>query len=239
MATVLLTGANRGLGLEFTRQLVERGEHVMATCRRPEAATSLQDIAEAHPKRVTVLPLDVADPASIDTAIRSVADTAGQLDLLINNAGINGGGSKDRWGTLEQETLMRVFAVNAAGPALLAQRAAPLLEASAQAGQTPKVVNITSQLGSIARVKGTGSWYSYRASKAALNMLTRLMAFDMKSDGIIVVALHPGWVQTDMGGSNAHLTPEESVEGMLDVIESLAPEDSGTVRTWKGGTLPW
>lgn len=239
MDTVLLTGANRGLGREFTRQLVQRGARVVATCRRPRAATSLQALAEAHPDRVLPIRLDVADPASIDDAIRWLEAHVEQIDLLINNAGIHGGGGTDRWGALDQETLIRVFRVNAAGPALLVQRATALLAAAEDRTHPPTVVNVTSQLGSIAEVSGRAAWYSYRASKAALNMLTRLMAFELKHKGIIAVALHPGWVQTDMGGPHADLTPAESVAGMLAVIESLTPDDSGTLRTWDGGTLPW
>lgn len=234
-----ITGANRGIGLEFTRQLLDRGDHVFATCRRPDAADALHGLQSTAPDRLQVLPLDVADTASIETAFSDVVSHTDRLHLLINNAGIDGGGRADRFGRLNPDRMARVFRVNAIGPAQIAQRAKPLLAAAADAGEQATVVNLSSGLSSIAQTRGTSTWQSYRASKAALNMLTRLMAFDLAEDNVLAVALTPGWVQTDMGGEGASLTPETSVNGMLHVIDDLSPDDRGRLLSWKGESVPW
>jgi NAD(P)-dependent dehydrogenase (short-subunit alcohol dehydrogenase family) len=232
----LLTGANRGLGLEWTRRLADRVDRLFATCRRPGEARELNDLADAHPNMIEVFALDVADSDSITAAAERVGTEAGALDLLINNAGINGGGTGDRFGTVDQETMMDVLRVNTAGPHLMTQAFADLLRADETKGDSI-VVNVTSQLGSIANTNG-GGWHSYKASKAALNMCTRLQAGVLDGDAI-VVSMHPGWVRTDMGGSNARLSTEESVTGMLDVIEGLTPTDSGRFLSYDGRELPW
>jgi NAD(P)-dependent dehydrogenase (short-subunit alcohol dehydrogenase family) len=239
--TAFLTGANRGLGLEWTRQLAGRVDRLFATCRHPEEAHDLADQADAHPDTVEVFALDVADPDAIDRAAEQVKQETGALDLLVNNAGINGGGTSDRFGTVDPETMMDVLRVNTAGPHLMTQAFADLLRAggtndSAGADESV-VVNVTSQLGSIANTSG-GGWHSYKASKAALNMCTRLQAGALSGDAI-VVSMHPGWVRTDMGGSNARLSTEESVAGMLDVLAGLTPDDTGRFLAYDGGELPW
>lgn len=232
----LLTGANRGLGLEWTRQLANRVDRLFATCRRPGDAPDLAELATAHPDTIAVFALDVAEPEAIETAVERVSSEAGSLDLLVNNAGINGGGTSDRFGSVDQNTMMDVLRVNTAGPHLLTQACADLLRAGA-ANKEAIVVNVTSQLGSITNTSG-GSWHSYKASKAALNMCTRLQAGAL-SEEAIVVSMHPGWVRTDMGGSNARLSPEASVTGMLNVISDLTPDDSGRFLSHDGRELPW
>ncbi|MEF8795326.1 MAG: SDR family oxidoreductase [Salinivenus sp.] len=234
-STVLVTGANRGLGLEWVRQLAGRVDRLFATCRRPGDADDLEALADRHPDTVDVFALDVSDPAAIDAAADRVRREAGALDLLLNNAGINGGGSSDRFGTVDADTMMDVLRVNAVGPHLLTQAVADLLRA-AENGAT--VVNVTSQLGSIARTSG-GGWHSYKASKAALNMCTRLQAGAFEDDDVVVVAMHPGWVRTDMGGRSARLSTKEAVSGMLDVIEGLSPADTGRFLAYDGEELPW
>ncbi len=239
----LLTGANRGLGLEWTRRLADRVDRLFATCRRPDEAHELADLADAYPDTIDLFALDVADPDAIDAAAERVREQAGALGLLVNNAGINGGGTGDRFGSVDQETMMDVLRVNTAGPHLLTQAVADLLRVggmddSSTVVDGSVVVNVTSQLGSIANTSG-GSWHSYKASKAALNMCTRLQAGALSGDGVIVVSMHPGWVRTDMGGSNARLSTENSVAGMLDVITDLTPDDSGRFLTYDGRELPW
>ena len=233
--TVLVSGANRGLGLEWVRQLVGRVDRLFATCRRPGDADALQELAASHPDTITVVELDVTDPAAIDAAADRVREDAGALDLLLNNAGVNGGGSSDRFGTVDADTMTDVLRVNAVGPHLMTQSFADLLRAAA-GGAT--VVNVTSQLGSIARTSD-GGWHSYKTSKAALNMCTRLQAGTLEDDGVTVVAMHPGWVRTDMGGANARLSTEEAVSGMLDVIDGLSPADAGRFLAYDGEELPW
>ena len=231
----LVTGANRGLGLEWVRQLAGRVDRLFATCRRPDDAAALRELAASHPDTVDVFALDVTDPAAIDAAADRVEGDTGTLDLLLNNAGVSGGGSGDRFGTVDADTMTDVLRVNAVGPHLLTQAVADLLRA-AENGAT--VVNVTSQLGSIARTSG-GGWHSYKASKAALNMCTRLQAGAFEDDDVVVVAMHPGWVRTDMGGRGARLSTEEAVSGMLDVLEGLSPADTGRFLAHDGEELPW
>ncbi|MFP4228158.1 MAG: SDR family oxidoreductase [Salinivenus sp.] len=237
-ACALVTGANRGLGLEWIRQLAPRTDRLYATCRRPEDAAALQEQAATHPSTTDVLSLDVTEPDAIEAAARRVRDDVGALDLLVNNAGTNGGGTDDRFGTVEAETMTRVLRVNTVGPHLMTQAFADLLRAGSEAEGQAVVVNVTSQLGSIANTRG-GGWHSYKASKAALNMCTRLQAGALKSDGVVPVALHPGWVRTEMGGPNARLSTETAVSGMLDVIDDLSSEDAGRFLTYEGDELPW
>ena len=238
MSTVLVTGANRGLGLEWIRQLAGTVDRLYAPCRRPDEAEDLRDLAGAHPDTVDVFALDVADPEAIDAAAARVRDEAGALDLLVNNAGISGGATADRFGAVDAERMTEVLRVNTVGPHLMTQAFADLLAAGAGAGERAVVVNVTSQLGSIARTSG-GGWHSYKASKAALNMCTRLQAAELKGDGVVVVALHPGWVRTDMGGSNARLSPEDAVRGMRAVVSDLTMDEAGQFLAYDGTELPW
>ncbi len=237
-STALVTGANRGLGLEWARQLAEPVDHLYATCRRPDAADALAQLADRFPDTVTVVQLDVTDADAIDVVAGRVHEATGAVDLLVNNAGISGGGTADRFGTVEADTMTEVMQVNAVGPHLMTQAFADLLRAGAAEEETATVVNVTSQLGSIARTAG-GGWNSYRASKAALNMCTRLQAEALVDDGVIVVAMHPGWVRTDMGGSNARLSTAESVSGMMAVVHDLTREEAGAFLTHEGEPLPW
>jgi NAD(P)-dependent dehydrogenase (short-subunit alcohol dehydrogenase family) len=130
--------------------------------------------------------------------------------------------------------MLEVFRVNAVGPMIVSQVFLDLL----REGRNPKIVNMTSQMGSL-ETKQEGGYYSYSSSKAALNMITRLLSFDVQPDGVIVAALHPGWVRTDMGGEHATLTPQESVRGLLEVINRLTADDSGKFYTWEGREHPW
>ncbi len=240
MAIALITGANRGLGLEWTRQLVRRGDTVIATCRHPSSAPQLDDLADDYGSQIDRLEVDVTQPATMHTALKRVEQEHGALHLLINNAGVSGGGRSDTFGSLTQEQMLEVYQVNAVGPHLLAQEATPLLKRTAASHPAPpKVINISSDLGSIAQVQGPATWQSYRASKAALNMLTRLLSFELKPRGVIALAMQPGWVQTDMGGRGAQITPRESVRGMLEVLEGLTLDDAGSFRAWNGRTIPW
>jgi NAD(P)-dependent dehydrogenase (short-subunit alcohol dehydrogenase family) len=229
-----VTGANRGLGLEFVRQLLARGDRVVATCRQPGKATALNALAGEHPGRLHVLPLDVADPRAIAEVARELLllddDAGDQIDLLINGAGVLHSG--ERFGRVDAVTLDDSFRTNAMGPFLLTQALAPRLADGA------RVANITSQLGSIANATRFGT-PSYNISKAAQNMATALLAAALRDRGIIVVALHPGWVQTDMGGAGATVTPADSVAGLLRVIGGSKPADSGRFLDWRGESLPW
>jgi len=231
----LVTGANRGLGLEFVRQLLARGDRVVATCRHPGKATALNTLVGEHPGRLHMLPLDVADPRAIAELVRELLlldndDASDRIDLLVNGAGVLHSG--ERFGKVTAINLEDSFRTNAMGPFLLAQALAPRLADGA------RVANITSQLGSIANTTRFGT-PSYDISKAAQNMATALLAAALRERGIVVVALHPGWVQTDMGGAGATVTPEQSVSGLLRVIGGLKQADSGRFLDWRGQSLPW
>lgn len=220
----LVTGANRGIGLEYARQLKERGYRVTGTARDPDSADELRALD------IEILPLDVTDPDSVDALAEA---TSGRpLDLLVNNAGIGVRG--EPLGRLEYDKMVRYFDTNTLGPLRLAEAMLPRL----RAGSRKVIANMTSRMGSI-EDNGSGGSYAYRASKAALNMVNRSLAVDLRDDGIIAVVLHPGWVRTRMGGSSARIDPEESVGGLLDVIEGLGPEDSGEFFDYTGERLPW
>lgn len=228
----LVTGANRGLGLEFVRQLLARGDRVVAACRQPGKATALNKLAGEYPGRVHVLPLDVASSRSIDALVRelSLLDESALLDLLINGAGVLHSG--ERFGALAANNLEDSFRTNAMGPLLLSQALAPVLARGAT------VANISSQLGSIANLGSFGT-PSYNISKAAQNMATALLGQALRDRDIVVLALHPGWVQTDMGGSNATVTPGDSVAGLLRVIDAATDAQNGQFLDWRGQSLPW
>nr|WP_298129659.1 SDR family oxidoreductase [uncultured Pseudoxanthomonas sp.] len=228
----LVTGANRGLGLELASQLLARQRHVVATCRHPGKATALNRLAAEHPGRLHVLPLDVADARSRDALLHElplVTDEA-PLHLLVNNAGVLRGG--ERFGQVAAADLDTSFHTHAAGPFLLTQSLAPQLADGAV------VANISSEIGSIA-LRQEFRTPSYAIGKAAQNMATSLLSQALASRGIKVVALHPGWVRTDMGGDNAALSVAESVSGLLRVIDHLTPADSGRFLDWQGDPLPW
>lgn len=232
MARVLITGANRGLGLEFTRQSLARGDRVIAACRHPGRATELTALAGSHPGHLHVLPLDVARPASVQELGRETAMLFPGLDLLINNAGVLVPG--ERFGSVSADDLDSSFRSNAMGPLLLTQMLAPLLAKGTRA----KVANLSSVMGSIHAVREFRS-PSYAMSKAALNMATALLARALAPSGVSVIALHPGWARTDMGGPQAEVDPRDAVAGLLRVIETLVPGDSGVFRDWQGKTLAW
>jgi NAD(P)-dependent dehydrogenase (short-subunit alcohol dehydrogenase family) len=236
-AHALVTGANRGLGLGWVHQLTGRVDRLFATCRRPEEATQLQEHAAAHSGTVDVSQLDVADESSIERVADDIGQKVDTLDLLVNNAGISGGGGSDRFGTVDQETMMQVLRVNTVGPHLLVQACADLLRTGGDE-RPATVVNVTSSFGSIAQAGG-GGWHSYRASKAGLNMMSRVEAAELQADDVVVVAMNPGWVRTDMGGSGAHISPETSVTGMIDVLSGLGPGDTGRYLTYDGREMPW
>jgi len=223
-STVLITGANRGLGLEFARQYAAAGWTVIATARNPADATDLNALG------VRVMALDVADQDSVNGLVRALGATP--VDLLINNAGIF-----PRVGTLAEtdfNDVARTYSVNTIGPMRVTRALLPNL----RKGGMKTVVSITSGLGSITD-NTSGRFYGYRESKAGLNMFTRSLAAELRDEGFTCVVISPGWVQTDMGGPNANLTPEESITGMRAVIARLKPADTGTFWNYNGETIPW
>jgi len=237
MENVLVTGANRGLGLEFVRQLLSSGSeaHVFAGCRHPEDAEELHKLNSKYPGDLRILRLDVLDETSIVAAVENMKSQVDSLNLLINNAGVFPRGETSPE-TVTAETLLYAFRVNSIGPLMVTKYYLNLL----RKGANPKIVNISSKFGSLWwKDKEGGGDYSYCSSKAALNMLTKTLALDLQKEGIIAVAANPGWIQTDMGGKNADLTPAHAVTGLLNVIQKLTMEQTGKFLTWEGKEHPW
>lgn len=235
MPNYLITGANRGLGLEFVRQLLARGDSITACCREPARAAELDALAVQAGDRLSVVALDVMDSNAISALPDQLKSNGAKLDVVINNAGVAAG--HEDFGKFEEETMLRVLHINSVAPMLLTQALTPMLEGSASGGA--KVVCITSILGSITRANNLSFGLTYGMSKAALNMGVKKLSTEMKRRGIAIVALHPGWVQTDMGGKGADLKPEQSIGGMLAVIDKLTVADNGRYLTYSGEELPW
>ena len=235
MQNMLVTGANRGLGLEFVRQLLSGEAHVFAGCRHPERAEELQKLRVEHPGKLSVLCLDVTDKSAIAAAVGNIQSQVDSLDLLINSAGVYPRGEITPC-TVTAETLLYAFCLNSIAPLIVAQHCLNLL----RKGRNPKIVNISSKMGSLWwKEKEGGGDYSYCSSKAALNMLTRTVTLDLHKEGIIAVVVNPGWVKTDMGGETADLTPSQSVAGLLNVIRELTMEQTGRFFSWTGEEHPW
>ena len=230
--TVLITGSNRGIGLEFTRQYAARGWRVIATCRNPGKAVNLKAIAAAN-SQVTIEQLDVTDHAAIDALAAKYKDTA--IDLLLNNAGISGGLENQQFGRINYATFRDVYAVNVVGPLKMAEAFINHVAAS----DTKKIITISSTQGSIA--KSTGLLYIYRSSKTAVNMAMRNLAIELKDRQIIVGLIAPGATNsTMMKGAPITLgKPEDRVNGMIEVIEVFTLDMSGSFIAYDGKTLPW
>ena len=222
--TVLITGANRGLGLEFARQYRDAGWNVIGTARKPREAEELQAL------NVQIVQLDVADQESVN---RMAADLAGQpIDILINNAGIF-----PRVGKIEEIDFgdyNRTLVVNTVGPVRVTRALLPHL----RQGNLKIIAGLSSNLGSIAENE-RGNFYGYRESKAGLNMFTKTLAAELGPEGFTCVVLTPGWVQTDMGGPNAPLEPAQSIAGMKAVLDKLTPEENGTFWSYDGSQMAW
>ena len=234
MKQILITGANRGIGLEMTRQFVQRGDFVFAGCRQPEQADDLQALSREFPQQLSIVALDVVDDDSVAVAKTAVSSQTNHLDILVNNAGINISG--DRLDSNQPAILERTLQVNTIGPMRVITQFVDLL----RRGTDAKLINISSQLGSLAAMEQRrwGS-YSYNSSKAALNMLTRHLAHDLRSDGITVITMHPGWVQTDMGGKNAAVSVPDSARGIVRVIDNLTLADTNKFYIYTGEEHRW
>ncbi|MBT8419785.1 MAG: SDR family oxidoreductase [Gammaproteobacteria bacterium] len=232
MPTILITGANRGIGLELTRQYVDDGWTVFACCRSPETAHALNDLA-AGGSSVDVYRLDVTDAdqrASLAARLRGKP-----IDILCNNAGISGNWATQGFGQCQADEWLKVLHINVIAPMLMTQDFVENVAVS----ERKIIANISSGIGSISNANVLDGRYIYRSSKAALNMLSVSCAYDLAERGIVVVALHPGWVRTDMGGSNATLCVEESVTALRKNLARITFSDSGRFIDIDGGTIPW
>jgi NAD(P)-dependent dehydrogenase (short-subunit alcohol dehydrogenase family) len=231
MPSTLITGANRGLGFEFARQYLADGWQVYAACRNPQSASELRRLADASDDKLQILALDVIDSVSVQAAAAKLAGQA--IDLLLNNAGI-GGPRGQSVGNIDYEAWAKVLDVNTMGP----MRVAEAFVDNVAQSERKLIVTITSGMGSIAD-NTSGGAFAYRSSKAAVNMVMRSLAMDLAPRGITCVVINPGWVQTDMGGSHATLTPAESVARLRRLIETLGPAQSGKFFNYDGREYAW
>lgn len=224
MPTLLITGANRGIGLEFVRQYAAEGWDVIATCRNPQAATELCAL------NVEVHALDVAQFDQIAALGGRLAGRA--IDVLINNAGIYG--ANQTFGAVDADAWLQVLRVNTLAPLKMAEAFADNVARS----QRRVIASISSRMGSIDDNDGGGD-YAYRSSKAALNMVNKSLSLDLRGRGIICIVLHPGWVKTAMGGPSAIVSPQQSVAGMRRLIDGATLTHSGRFFTYDGQEVPW
>jgi NAD(P)-dependent dehydrogenase (short-subunit alcohol dehydrogenase family) len=230
MQTILITGANRGIGLGHARAFAERGAKVYATARALGDAGDLHALAAAHPGRVELLPYDAADPGGADALKAALAGAP--LDLLFANAGTIG--EHQQFGAINPDSVLETIRTNAIAPLSLAQA----LAANVAASERKLMAFQSSLMGSLAD-NGSGGYYAYRCSKAALSMVARGLAQDLRADGVISVALHPGWVRSDMGGPSAKLSVADCVAAQQRLLMGLKPSDSGKFFNYDGKELPW
>lgn len=252
----LVQGASRGLGLEFVRQLLEKEEgHVIATCRTPESAGDLSSLKDQHSNRLTLLPLDVTKETTIEEVAKLISQEHGRLDLLINTAGILHVGNlkvhpETALSKVDPEAMTLVYQVNAVGPLLVMKHMAALLKKGGGKGTSRPaaiIANLSARVGSIGD-NGTGGWYAYRASKTALNQLTKTASveFARKRDPIVSILLHPGTVDTDLSKPFQRNVPqgklftrEYSVERLLGIINGVNAKDNGKFFAWDGQEIVW
>lgn len=232
MKTLLITGANRGIGLEFCKQYAADGWRVLACCRDPGKADALNKLAARYPDLIKPHALEVTDHAQIEQLARRLADET--IDLLINNAGVYPASDKRGFGHTDYAEWMTAFNINTMAPLKMVESFVQQIARS----QQRLIVTITSQMGSIDD-NGSGGSYLYRSSKAAANMVVKSLAVDLKEKGITSVAFNPGWVKTDMGGPNAMIPVEQSVSDMRKVIASLTLADTGKFIGNDGVVIPW
>jgi NAD(P)-dependent dehydrogenase (short-subunit alcohol dehydrogenase family) len=232
MPSILITGSNRGLGLEWVRQYLDVGWRVYATCRSPNKAVDLHQLQQAY-NSVSIHQLDVTQPDQIQRVKQELAST--KLDLLINNAGMY----YERWGKdkldhIDYEAWEESFRVNTLG----AIRMTEALRANLSRSEKRLVVSITSHMGSIGDITSAND-YAYRSSKAALNAVMKGLVYELAEEGIGILLLHPGWVRTRMGGSSAPLSANESVSNMRRLVDVFRQEDNGKFYRYDGEVMPW
>ncbi|MAJ55492.1 MAG: short-chain dehydrogenase [Gammaproteobacteria bacterium TMED107] len=230
MATVLITGTNRGLGLEFVKHFLQQGDKVIASCRDGSQAPELRALVDTNAS-LSLMNLDVSDEQSMASFASTLGETA--IDIFVNNAGIYGPRDAN-FGKVKSVDWESVMNVNAIAPLLLTQK----IISNLRLGNARKLVYVTSKMGSIEDNRGGGS-YIYRSSKTALNSVVRSLSVDLREEDFSVAVLHPGWVRTDMGGPSGLIDVTTSVSGMMSVIEGLSPAGSGQFFNYDGSIIPW
>src|SRR6478735_5277957 len=236
MENILVTGANRGIGLALTRRFLELGQRVFAGVRKPDAAAALTDLPPELRERLTLVELDVTSADSVRRAADRVAGYTPKLQVLVNMAGVSPAPHDARLDAVDLAKCREAFEINVIGPLRTAQAFAPLLRAAASEQKPARLVNVSSGVASM-QGKDNGMFYAYCVSKTALNMLSLTESFDLKSDHVCVVALDPGWVRTDLGGPNAHLAPEESARPCADLILGLTLAQTGKFLHYSGSEI--
>ena len=230
MRTILITGANRGLGLGFVKKYLENNVHVLCTSRDVTGSKELLSYKERYPNNLEIFELDLLKENAASTLANFLKDRP--IDILINNAGV--GSSNQHFEAVSSKPWLEVLRVNLIAPLMITQSTIENVKKSSD----KKIYFLSSQLGSIGDNNG-GGMYIYRTSKAGLNQVVKSLSVDLKPQGITVVSLHPGWVKTDMGGPNAPLSIDESVEGMMQVIDTTDIRDTGKFLNYDGKELPW
>jgi NAD(P)-dependent dehydrogenase (short-subunit alcohol dehydrogenase family) len=236
MEVYLITGANRGIGLALARILVSSGNIVIAGSRKPDDAFELKQLAREHPETFDLIKCDLADEQEMQSVAEGSLKRRKKLDVIINNGAIMPETGGESILQIDLNLFTKAFDVNVLGQARVIRAFYPMLIQS----EKPRIVNISSGLGSISEREGY-DYYPYSISKAALNMLTRSVAFELGRKGITTVAISPGWVRTDMGGQTATLSPEQSARSLVATIEKLDPKQNGKFlsRDGKTGEYHW
>ena len=230
MATVLVTGANRGIGLEFVKHYLDRGDQVIGTYRNSENSDELIQMGEDHDSLKTYT-LDVSSGKSLEDFPNQLGEIP--IDIFINNAGVFGP-RNSTFNNVDEKNWIPVLRINAVAPLILTQ----LIIENLRKSSVKKLIYITSKMGSIDDNKGGGS-YVYRSSKTALNAVVKSISVDLADEGMCVALLHPGWVRTDMGGPNGLIDTNTSVSGMIKVIDGLDQPLSGGFFNYDGTEIPW
>lgn len=232
MANVLITGANRGIGLALVSEFLKRGDNVIATSRQLEKADELKALSQTIKEPVlTLLPLEITDEESVNHAYDNIPQSFSSLDILINNAGVNPDSKDEKFEEMDLNNFQDAFEVNLVGTARVTRVFLPLIRKSDQ----PRIINVSSGAGSIS-AKSNFKIYSYSTSKAALNMFTRALAAELKPEGITVIALSPGWVRTDMGGADAEISTEESALCIANTAHRLTIDNTSQFMGRDGNT---
>jgi NAD(P)-dependent dehydrogenase (short-subunit alcohol dehydrogenase family) len=228
--SILITGTNKGIGLEFVKHYLKNNQKVIATCRNKKSAKDLLELKNTT-SNLSLVELDVSNPNSINEFASKITDQP--IDTFINNAGVFGPRNNE-FENFNAKEWLDVFNINTIAPLLITQKILKNL----RLGKNKKLVFISSKVGSIEENTG-GGMYIYRSSKTALNQVIKSLSIDFKDENFIVAALHPGWVQTDMGGPNALIDKKTSVKGMAEVIDSLVLKNSGRFYNYDGSSIPW
>ena len=228
--SILITGTNRGIGLEFVKHYLKNNEKVIATCRNKNSAKDLLKLKNTT-SNLSLVELDVSNPNSINEFASKITNQP--IDTFINNAGVFGPRNNE-FGNYNAKEWIEVFNINTIAPLLIMQKILKNL----RLGKNKKLIFISSKVGSIEENTG-GSMYIYRSSKTALNQVIKSLSIDFKNENFITVALHPGWVKTDMGGPNALIDTKTSIKGMAEVIDSLVLKNSGRFYNYDGSSIPW